>query len=517
MSTSKSPACQSTRDDQATLNASVVTVTPRRRMLMLVNIILCCIASSLLSTALSTALPPIISEFGIEVSTGQWITSIYALVMAIMIPMTAFLAKRVPTKPLYVGVIGVFLFGTALCMCAPNIQTLLLGRALQAIGGGAITTVGQIVLFAIFPIEQRGTIMGWYGLALSAAPIVAPTVGGVLADTTGWRSIFALVGVVMLLSLIFAAVVFANVLPTSRIRLDMPSFLLTAIAFGGVTYGIGTLTGGIDRIGCAALVVGIIGAVLFVRRQLRLDTPFLNVRVFQSYRFRVGVIAACLLYLVMIGPMTTIPLAVQDGMGFAATVSGLMLLPGSICSIIINPVAGKLFDRTGARRIAIVGSALTLASMIALAFVQSTTSLAVFAGVNAVRTIGISLVLMPLLTWSISGLDESMTADGTSLFNALAQMMGAVSTAVFAGIMGSRGMAGFNMSSAFGALCTLALFIVAIVFIKNRRKTAIAAPTKKDAAAIDNGEISNTTIADDDISNADIDVFETAEQLEVAS
>lgn len=487
------------RDDQTDINAdaAAVTVTPRRRMLILINIILCCIASSLLSTALSTALPPIISEFGIAVGTGQWITSIYSLVMAVMIPMTAFLAKRVPTKPFYIGVIGVFLLGTTLCMCAPNIQTLLLGRALQAIGGGAITTVGQIVLFTIFPIAQRGTIMGWYGLALSAAPVVAPTLGGILADTTGWRSIFALTGAGMLLALVFAACVFANVLPTSRIRLDMPSFLLTAIAFGGVTYGVGTLTGGFDRVGCAALVLGVIGAVLFARRQLRLETPFLDVHVFQSYRFRVGVIAACLLYLVMIGPMTTIPLAVQDGMGFVATVSGLMLLPGSLCSIVMNPVGGALFDRIGARRIAIVGSALTLASMVALVFMQSTTSLAMFAGINAVRTIGISLVLMPLLTWSVSGLNESKTADGTSLFNALAQMMGAVSTAVFAGIMGNRGMTGFNLSSAFGALCALVLCIVAVVFIRNRRADAAATA--------------------DEISDDAIDAAQPVEQLEVAS
>lgn len=199
----------------------------------------------------------------------------------------------------------------------------------------------------------------------------------------------------------------------------------------------------------------------------------------------------------MIGPMTTIPLAVQDGMGFVATVSGLMLLPGSLCSIVMNPIGGALFDRIGARRIAIVGSALTLASMVALVFMQSTTSLAMFAGINAVRTIGISLVLMPLLTWSVSELDESKTADGTSLFNALAQTMGAVSTAVFAGIMGNRGMTGFNLSSAFGALCALVLLIVAVVFIRNRRADAAATA--------------------DEISDDAIDAAQPVEQLEVAS
>lgn len=470
-------------------------------MAIFVNIVVSCIASSLLSTALATALPPIIEEFNVEVAVGQWITSIYSLVMAIMIPMTAFLAKRVPTKPLYIGVIATFLVGTALCIFAPNIPILLVGRALQAMGGGAITTIGQIVLFSIFPMNKRGSVMGWYGLALSAAPIVAPTLGGFMCDTTGWRSIFVLVFVAMAFSLAFACIVFTNVLPTSHIGFDVFSFVLTAVAFGGTTYGIGTLAKGFDTLGCAALALGLIGAVLFVYRQLHLRKPFLNVRVFTSYRFRMGVIAGCLLYFVMIAPMTTIPLVVQAGFGLTATISGLVLLPGAICGIVMNPIAGKLYDHIGARRIVIVGSSVTLISMVSFMLIRDTTPVAMISVGNALRCFGSSLVMMPLMTWAISGLTEEETADGTSLYNALTQMIGSVSTAVSAGIMGNRGVNGFDMSSGLGALIAVALLAVCILFVKYRPDTG-SKPVPVDVDAARQVEDPNPSASPEDVLTA---------------
>ncbi|MDE5640433.1 MAG: TetR family transcriptional regulator, partial [Bifidobacterium castoris] len=109
----------------------------------------------------------------------------------------------------------------------------------------------------------------------------------------------------------------------------------------------------------------------------------------------------------------------QTGLGGSATVSGLVLLPGSLCSIVMNPIAGRLFDKIGARGLTIVGSALSLIPMVLLAFTTTGTPLALIAGYNAIRCIGIALMMMPLLTWAMSGLRQSQTADGTALFNAL--------------------------------------------------------------------------------------------------
>ncbi|MCF2682593.1 MFS transporter [Faecalicatena contorta] len=179
----------------------------KKRTLIFVNIIITCIATSLLQTALTTALPPIIADFGISVTTGQWLTSAYSLVMATMMPLTAYLVTRIPTRRLYIVTIVIFAVGTGVCMFAPNFLVLLTGRILQACSNGITSAMGQVILLSIYPVEKRGTIMGWYGLSAGAAPVIAPTLAGILVDLFSWRMIFVCTFVVMIVSLVYAMIV----------------------------------------------------------------------------------------------------------------------------------------------------------------------------------------------------------------------------------------------------------------------------------------------------------------------
>ena len=148
-------------------------MTNKKKMLIFLNIMITCIASSMLATALTTALPPIMEDFGISVSTGQWMTSGYSLAMGIMMPLTAFLITRFPTKRLYLSAIGLFIAGLILCVIAPSFPIMMAGRILQAAGNGILTSMAQVILLTAFPKDQQGTIMGWYGLSVGAAPVIA--------------------------------------------------------------------------------------------------------------------------------------------------------------------------------------------------------------------------------------------------------------------------------------------------------------------------------------------------------
>lgn len=142
------------------------SISDNRRTLIFINILITSIASSFLSTALSTALPPIINDFQLDLVTGQWLTSIYSLVMGIMMPLTAFLITRFPAKPLYLATIALFLGGLLICILAPNFPLMMAGRIMQACSNGIITSMTQVVLMRIYPRERQGTIMGWYGLSV---------------------------------------------------------------------------------------------------------------------------------------------------------------------------------------------------------------------------------------------------------------------------------------------------------------------------------------------------------------
>lgn len=157
-----------------------VKLSDKQRLLVFINVMITGIATSMLATAMTTALPPVTEYFGISTTTGQWMTSGYSLAMGIVMPLTAFLVKKIPTKRLYISGIICFIIGELICIFTPVFSIMMVGRILQAIGNGVLTSMGQVIILSVYPAEKKGTMMGWYGLAATAAPIIAPTIAGVL-------------------------------------------------------------------------------------------------------------------------------------------------------------------------------------------------------------------------------------------------------------------------------------------------------------------------------------------------
>ncbi|MCM1412052.1 MAG: MFS transporter [Lachnospiraceae bacterium] len=264
-------------------------LTSKKRMLIFVNVVISCIACSMLATALSTALPPIIRDLDISVTTGQWLTSGYSLMMAITMPLTAFLVNRFPTKRLYCSAIMIFIVGLVVCAFSVNFPVMMAGRLLQAAGNGMLTSMAQVITLTIFPVEKRGTAMGWYGMSVGAAPIIAPTIAGIMVDFAGWRMIFIASLVIMVVSFVYALIVFEDVLDNVKKKFDVVSFVMSAFAFGGITLGIGNIGsyGFPDVQVILPLLLGIAGGSLFVYRQLHMDEPFLELRTLSNKDYAV--------------------------------------------------------------------------------------------------------------------------------------------------------------------------------------------------------------------------------------
>lgn len=247
-----------------------IRMTDRKRTMIFINIVITCIASSMLATALTTALPAIISDLEISVTAGQWLTSGYSLAMGIIMPLTAFLITRFPTKRLFLTGMLLFIVGLSLCVVAPDFQVMMAARILQACGNGILTSMAQVIILTIYPAEKRGTAMGWYGLSIGAAPVIAPTLAGIIVDMFGWRAIFYISIGIMMISLVWAVFVFDNILETARKKFDTLSFVFSIFAFGGLTLGIGNI-GSYSFMSAQilpVLVIGLCASGLFVYRQL---------------------------------------------------------------------------------------------------------------------------------------------------------------------------------------------------------------------------------------------------------
>ncbi len=465
-----------------------VQISNRKRTLILINIIISCVATTLLMTALNTALPTINTEMGIRESLGQWLISGYSLTMGIVMPLSAFLVRRIPTKWLYLGGLGFVLLGLLIGLFSSGFEMLLAGRVLQACGDGILLSMSQVVIMSIFPPEKRGSAMGWYGLAVGAAPVVAPTLGGILVDAFGWRSIFLLVLIIVVAAFVMALLVFSNVLENVAEKFDLLSFVLSVITFGGITLGVGNLANyGFFSISTwLPLAIGVVVGVFFVLRQLRVPEPFLNLRVFQSGKYTISVITVVLLYFTLMGASILMPQYVQNVMHQTATISGLVVLPGALVNAVISPFAGRIYDRIGIKKLFIPGAILLVLTCIPMYLIGMDTPLWVASLSYAVRSLAIGGLLMPLVTWGTASVPKAELPDATALISSLRTIGGAIGNAVFIGFMtmvatGVAGasefdeaarMQGFNISFLIMGGFSLVLLLVGIFGMRDKKSTA---------------------------------------------
>lgn len=458
-------------------------LTDKKRTLIFVNIIISCIASSMLATALTTALPAIINDFHISVTMGQWLTSGYSLAMGIVMPLTAFLITRFPTKKLYISGIVFTILGLFLCVIAKSFPVLMGARILQALGNGILSSMAQVIILSIYPPEKRGSAMGWYGLSVGAAPVVAPTLAGILVDSLGWRSIFYIVIGIMVISLIYSFCVLADVLETVDKKFDVVSFVLSIFAFGGVTLGIGN-AGTYPFVSfyvLGILIIGIAAAVIFAVRQLKISQPFLELRILKSRNYALSVIGSMLLYFVMMGSSILMPLYVQTICGYSATFSGLVVLPGSLVMAVISPFAGKIYDKIGIKPLFTAGAAAMVISTIGMCFINRSTTVWLAAVLNVIRSVSIGCLLMPLVTWGNDSIESKNTAHGTALLTSLRTVSGAIGTAVLVGVMNFAAgkfdqtipedamMKGLNVSFMCMGIISAVLLAIAVFGISNNK------------------------------------------------
>ncbi len=414
-----------------------VIVTDRKRKLIFVNIVISCIASSLLATALTTAMLPITTDLNVPVTTGQWLTSGYSLVMAIVMPLSAFLITRFPTKRLYSSAILIFIIGLAISGFSINFPMMMVGRVFQASGGGMLTSMAQVIILSIFPPEKKGTAMGWYGLSIGAAPVIAPTLAGLLVDTVGWRMIFFLALIILAVSFVYCLLVFENVLDTEKKKFDISSFVMSALAFGGITLGIGNIgTYGVASVMVLVpLIIGIVFAAVFSTRQIHMDKPFLDVKILKNRDYAVSVIGSMILYLNVYGATVILPLYVQQTLGQSATMAGLITLPGSLASVIVSPFVGRIYDKVGMRLLFIVGAAGLIVSNGLMIPLTVQTGLWVSCVLNVIRNASVACMLMPLVTWGASTVSLAKTSHATALLTSLRTIAGSLGTAIFVAVM----------------------------------------------------------------------------------
>ena len=397
---------------------------------------------------LSAALPTIVSDFGISVTTGQWLTSIFQLVMGVMVPLTAYLTRRFSTRQIVIASMAVFTVGSVFAWLGPTFVLVLIGRLLEAVGTGVMWPVLQITVFSIYPLSRRGMAMGTVGMAMSVAPAIGPTLGGVQTDLNGWRSIFltlTVIGVISLLLAIFGLRNFGT--RDASAKADFFSVGLSIFGFGGLMLGFTNIESYpfTHPMVWLAMLIGLVGIVWFVLRQIHgarrqaadpsKQPPLLNLSVLKNKSFTVGTVTAALSFFAFSSIMVVMPLYIQDCRGYSATISGLVMLPGAFGQCIAQFFGGKALDRFGARPVALIGSITLLFGTIMMSLISMTSGIWWVSIWQFVRQIGMGFVLMPITTWSLNCLEPEEVSAGSAVTNTVRQIAGAIGAPVLVILM----------------------------------------------------------------------------------
>ena len=439
-------------------------------------------------TLLSPAFPSIMTEFGIDATTVQWLTSGYSLVEAIIIPLSAYLIGRFSTRRLFIGGFISFVAGSLLAAWAPNFAVLLLGRVLQAVCTGIVMPMAMTIILLIFPREKRGAAMGIIGLIIGFAPAVGPSLSGLLIDSVGWHMLFFVVAAIAVAVLVFAAIFLKAYGSFERVPLDVPSVALSSVGLVGLLYGLSTFASSSNYLVTLLLIfVGALLLALFVKRQLSLETPMLRVDILKSPRYAVAVSAIALMQAALIGLSVVLPLYVQMVLGQSATASGLATLPGALLGAATSLVAGRLFDRQGARKISLAGATLAVLGGVMLCSLGMDASILFVTVSYAAVSIAMQCIMTPLNTWGINSLDNGVVQHANSLSNTVNQVAGSFGSALivsFSALSALFAPGGSALEQAYlgdhiSFIGVTALFVVAfaIVFFMVRDRKEVRMPS----------------------------------------
>ncbi|UZD14824.1 DHA2 family efflux MFS transporter permease subunit [Virgibacillus natechei] len=391
-------------------------------------------------TLLNIALPVMIVDMGMSANAAQSLTTIFMLVNGILIPITAFLMEKFTTRHLFLTAMSLFAFGTLICGISFSFPSLLAGRVVQAAGAGIMMPLLMNVILSLFPIEKRGSAMGMIGLAMMFAPAIGPTLSGLIVQSFSWRVLFFIVLPIAIIDIILAYFLLRNVTKLSNPKVDYKSIILSTFAFGGLLYGFSSAgeMGWGSPLVLAPLGIGMIVMVFFVLRQLRMKTPMLEFRVFKYSMFSLTTVISVVVTMAMFAAMILIPIYLQNVRGFSPLESGLLLLPGAIIAAFMSPFTGALFDRIGARPLALVGLGLTAVTTLLFSNLTDETGYYFMMFAYTMRMIGISMIMMPIMTAGLNQLPRRLYSHGTAMANTLRQMSGSIGTAFLVTVMSSQ-------------------------------------------------------------------------------
>ncbi len=426
------------RADIETAPAPVTDVAARNRTAL--TLLLAAVFVVFLNeTMMAVALPRIQEALHIDATSGQWLTTAFALTMAVVIPITGWLMQRLNTRSVFALAMSSFVVGTVIAALSPAFEMLVAGRVIQAVGTAIMMPLMMTTVMTIVPAHERGRIMGRVSIVMSVAPAVGPIVSGALIQILPWQGLFWVMLPIALVMLSIGLRRVPNVSETRNVPLDITSVVLAALAFSALVFGLSQI--GASAVGevaiqpWAPIAVGLVTLAVFSWRQIvlqRTDAALLDLRTFLSRDFTLSLALMATAMVPLFGAFIVLPQFARYTLGLEPVWVGALLLPGGLLMGLAGPTVGRLYDKFGPRPLVIPGAIGLSVSMWTLAFgLGEGSSWVVLLGAHIVLMLSLAFLFTPAFSSSLGSLPPQLYSHGSATVATLQQVAGAAGTAVF--------------------------------------------------------------------------------------
>jgi DHA2 family multidrug resistance protein len=417
-------------------------ISPARKWLITASVMIVTVMQVLDVTVTNVALPHIQGSLSAGVDEVSWVLTSYLAANAVILPATGWLAGVLGRKRFFLLCTVVFTAASVLCGLAPNLNTLLVARMLQGIGGGPLMPLSQAIMWEIFPLRQRGMAMAAWGIGIMMAPIFGPTLGGFIADEWSWRWIFYInvpIGVVGLLAA--SAFLFDPSHLRRPTRIDTPGLVLMVVGFLSLQLFLdqGERSEWFDSrfITALAVTAGVTLGAFFIR-ELMTPEPIFDLSIYQDRNFAAG---SLIMIVVMIGfysSMVLLALFTQKVMGYDAWTSGLVLAPGGVGNLLSLLLAGRVVTFLDQRWLLVAGCLLNAFATYSMATVTLGADYWALAWPRFIQGVGVGFIFVPLNTVALATIPREKLGNATAALNVVRNLGGGIGVATMATLLARR-------------------------------------------------------------------------------
>jgi DHA2 family multidrug resistance protein len=396
------------------------------------------------TTIANVALPHIAGSMGVSADESSWVVTTYLVANAVILTASGYLAKTLGRKTFFLVSLALFTLASVLCGLSWNLQSLLLFRLLQGLGGGGMVPVSQSILADAFPPEKRGQGFALWGIAVVAAPVVGPTLGGWLSDNYSWTWCFLINAPVGLATI----ALISAILPEPRksraersLDFDLVGFLLVATFLGALElvldrgqqddwFGSGFIV-------TSALVCALAG-ILMVPWELSRPEPVIDMRMLATRQFATSLIVMLSAGAILLSTTQFVPQLVQQNFGYTATWAGLALSPGGLVTMVMMMVAGRLSGVVQPKYLIVAGAVIVAASMYQMTAIYGDLSFWFFARSRMLLALGLPLIILPIISASYDGLPPGKTDQASALLNVARNTGSSIGIALVSNVLARR-------------------------------------------------------------------------------